>query len=64
MTKALKTWSHVSEWQKINFYLIKRWPERQISIREKESNEVIRQKDMKIEEHVEAVTTLKMRNLG
>ena len=35
-----------------------------INIREKESNELMRQKDTKIEEHVEAVTTLKMRNLG
>jgi len=32
--------------------------------KEKESNELIRRKDTKIEEHVEAVTTLKMRNLG
>jgi len=30
-----------------------------INIREKESNELMRQKDTKIEEHVEAVLTLK-----
>ena len=35
-----------------------------INIREKESNELTRPKDMKIEEQVEDVTTLKMRNLG
>ena len=33
-----------------------------INIREKESNELMRQKDTKIEEHVEAVTTLKNDN--
>jgi len=34
MIKALKTWSHVREWQRMNLYIIMRWLKRQLNLEE------------------------------